>query len=248
LFIVKGLHNYSNLPSGDERILRGTTTLHEQYIHPQDRAPVPAKHQHLQRGSSEPVDDDLSLGPVAATKARMSGTRTLDEELVFLKRTRVYREATELHSPKAIDALELMMRDKIDQYAGSSNGDVGYQVKASFRFFDRDARGVIDLVMFHEALRKMGLKVDDMTAVALFARYDVNRNGFLGYHEYIKNVLSKVTQRQTPTIELPSVFSCPERLMRLAQSAPSAKLGLSFSFRTTFRATTQWRSRAASKT
>ena len=97
-----------------------------------------------------------------------------------------------MHSPKELDDLEVIMRDKIDQYAGSSKGDVGYQVKSSFRFFDRDARGVIDLVMFREALRKMGLNVDEMTAVALFARYDVNRNGFVDYHDYIKNLLSKV--------------------------------------------------------
>ena len=110
--------------------------------------------------------------------------------------SKVYREATELHLPKELDDLEVIMRDKIDQYAGSSKGDVGYQVKSSFRFFDRDARGVIDLVMFREALRKMGLKVDEMTAVALFARYDINRNGFVNYHEYIKNLLSKVRRNR----------------------------------------------------
>ena len=42
LFIVKGLHNYTNLPAGDDRVLRASTTQHEQFIHPEDRAPVSA--------------------------------------------------------------------------------------------------------------------------------------------------------------------------------------------------------------
>lgn len=40
LFIVKGLHNYSNLPPGDSRVFRASTTSHEQYTHPLDRAEV----------------------------------------------------------------------------------------------------------------------------------------------------------------------------------------------------------------
>ena len=120
---MKGLHNYSNLPSGDERVLRGTTTLHEQFIHPRDRAPVPAKHQHLQL--AEPIDDDISLGPITSTTEQLKGTRTLEEDMLFEKRTRVYREATEMQTPKVLDQLEVMMRDKIDQYAGSAGGDVG---------------------------------------------------------------------------------------------------------------------------
>jgi hypothetical protein len=40
LFIVKGLHNYSNLPSGDMRVMRSSTSIHEQFIQPVDRAKV----------------------------------------------------------------------------------------------------------------------------------------------------------------------------------------------------------------
>jgi hypothetical protein len=40
LFIVKGLHNYTNQPCGDDRVLRASCTQHEQYLHPEDRAPV----------------------------------------------------------------------------------------------------------------------------------------------------------------------------------------------------------------
>jgi len=87
---VKGLHNYSNLPSGDLRVARGTTTLHEQFIHPQDRAPVPPKHQHLQRTMAEPVDDDIGLGPVTMSQGTMGGgTMTANDDAMFAKRTRV---------------------------------------------------------------------------------------------------------------------------------------------------------------
>ena len=87
---MKGLHNYSNLPSGDLRVSRGTTTLHEQFIHPQDRAPVPPRHQHLQRTAAEPVDDDIGLGPVTMSEGTMGGGNTTAyDDAMFAKRTRV---------------------------------------------------------------------------------------------------------------------------------------------------------------
>lgn len=158
-----------------------------------------------------------------------------------------------MHLPKELDDLEVIMRDKIDQYAGSSKGDVGYQVKSSFRFFDRDARGVIDLVMFREALRKMGLNVDEMTAVALFARYDVSRNGFVDYHDYIKNLLSKVRCARA----CPACRACWDgKPIKLGNLSPllASLLDLLFTHvrqfihRTTSLRTTPPRSLAASKT
>jgi hypothetical protein len=79
LFIVKGLHNFSNLPSGDARVSRVSTTSQEHYLHPNERAPTSPHFSHLQ--SSEDIDSDGSIGP--ATAANYSSTS--DDEAVEIR-------------------------------------------------------------------------------------------------------------------------------------------------------------------
>jgi Ca2+-binding EF-hand superfamily protein len=44
-------------------------------------------------------------------------------------------------------------------------------------------------VGFRLALVKLGLAVDDRMCVALFARYDTQRRGFIDYHEFISKLM-----------------------------------------------------------
>jgi hypothetical protein len=76
LFIVKGLHNFSNLPSGDARVLRTSSTSKEQFLHPDQRAPNPPLYSHLQ--ASEQVDSDGSIGPATVTSS-FTAASTVDE-------------------------------------------------------------------------------------------------------------------------------------------------------------------------
>ena len=94
LFIVKGLHNYSNLPSGDERVLRASTTQHEQYPHPVDRAPVPSKFEHLQR--AEPIDHDGELGPITMGRTGPKGTQSWSDIQEVIARSGPARPSTAL--------------------------------------------------------------------------------------------------------------------------------------------------------
>ena len=50
IFTVNGLQNFSSLPPGDLRVNRTTSTLHETYINPTDRAFFPPRFDHIQDG------------------------------------------------------------------------------------------------------------------------------------------------------------------------------------------------------
>jgi Ca2+-binding EF-hand superfamily protein len=47
------------------------------------------------------------------------------------------------------------------------------------------------LVGFRRALTMLGITVDDRMVVALFARYDLKRRGFIDYHEFIAHLMEK---------------------------------------------------------
>jgi Ca2+-binding EF-hand superfamily protein len=196
LFIVKGLHNYSNLPPGDARVFRASTTTHEQYTHPLDRAEIPAKYSHLQAG--ENTDNDGQIGPISGCPEDTFRPTAIEAE----KRMRYYRDAITRVSPaSALDKMEELMREKLDQHA-SANGLRGYRLRNCFRFFDRDAKGIIDLTSFSKALDQVGLVMEKHMCVALFARYDRQRRGFIDYNEFINHLIEKVffTQNEAKQI------------------------------------------------
>jgi len=182
LFIVKGLHNFSNLPSGDSRVLRTSSTSREQFLHPDQRAHVPPHFSHLQ--ASEPSDSDGAIGPASVASANAV------EEAAEIRahRARYYRDKIEhVKPPDKLEKLEVMLRDKLEQYAG---GHTGFAFKNTFRFFDREARGVIDFAGFKNALENMGLTLNEYEEVALFARYDTKRKGYLSYQEFTAHLLA----------------------------------------------------------
>lgn len=195
LFMVKGLHNYSNLPAGDARVYRATSTSHEQFLSPTHRADVPPKFSHLQ--GHEPWDQDLQLGPVSNNgfgPLKNAAPGPGDAEAVA-ERTRIYRECIESVSsknPGRLDELELMFRDKLNMYAaGSRNSSEGYHLKNTFRYLDRDARGVVDLASFCNTIKIMGINADETLCIALFARYDAQRRGFLDFQDFSKYLMGQ---------------------------------------------------------
>ena len=86
-----------------------------------------------------------------------------------------------------LDRMQGLLRDKLDMYAAGASGS--FHLRSTFRYFDRDAKGSIDLPAFRGALVLIGLELDEHTVIALFSRYDVQCNGFIGYHEYVEQLL-----------------------------------------------------------
>jgi Ca2+-binding EF-hand superfamily protein len=91
-----------------------------------------------------------------------------------------YRNAAQIVGESAVDAMEHMLRDKLNQRTASGPS----QLRRNFKYFDRDASGDIDLDEFIFALNLMGLTFNHDQVVALFARYDRSVAGTFDYQDF----------------------------------------------------------------
>jgi len=227
LFMVKGLVNFSNLPRGDPRVWRGTSTSREQFIPPEHRAPVPPKFSNLQ--PHETWDVDSALGPATPSKANASASgrpprpaalavdqaqlegglshsenssvyRLAElEALELLARRSVYRECVEQLLPSELQALEAKMLEKLENYGALHGSCRGFQQRNSWRFLDRDGKGVVDLAGFMAAFEDVGMTFElqlgaqhggqgrqrrQVAALALFSQYDPTAKGFLDFGDF----------------------------------------------------------------
>ena len=140
LFTVKGVQNISSLPVGDPRVVRVVSYYRETYVDPAGRAAIAPQFDHVQEG--EAVHDDNDLGP-SNTAPAAEGELGLAECDLLEKRRRYYREAVEGLDVRRVDAAESELREKLRASAFGPPGS--YHLRGTFRFFDQDARGAIDL-------------------------------------------------------------------------------------------------------
>ena len=61
----------------------------------------------------------------------------------------------------------------------------------SFKFFDIQGSGEVDLGTFQKAIAKMGVVVDENDLSRFFGMYDTNRSGTLDYKEFSDVVFGK---------------------------------------------------------
>jgi hypothetical protein len=88
--------------------------------------------------------------------------------------------------PKRIVAIKNAMHRKIDQ---SITGGP-FQLRRSFRQFDRDASGMIDLENFRNTLKDyFSMDASEEEVTALFAVYDTDYNGALDYKEFCNVII-----------------------------------------------------------
>ena len=66
-----------------------------------------------------------------------------------------YKEATELVGDEKINLMEQMMRDKLQQRTKTGP----FQLRKTFKYFDRDGSGGIDFDEFQRAMELMGFQV-----------------------------------------------------------------------------------------
>jgi Ca2+-binding EF-hand superfamily protein len=99
--------------------------------------------------------------------------------------SRQYKEATELVGEEKINHMEQMMRDKLQQRTKTGP----FQLRKTFKYFDRDGSGGIDFDEFQRAMELMGFQFNEMQQLALFARYDESCTGDVDYTEFVNKLM-----------------------------------------------------------
>jgi Ca2+-binding EF-hand superfamily protein len=99
--------------------------------------------------------------------------------------SRQYKEATELVGAEKINHMEQMMRDKLQQRTKTGP----FQLRKTFKYFDRDGSGGIDFDEFQRAMELMGFQFNEMQQLALFARYDESCTGDVDYTEFVNKLM-----------------------------------------------------------
>ncbi len=86
----------------------------------------------------------------------------------FKQRKEDYAEANEIVGLNKIHEMEQMMRDKLQQRTKTGP----FQLRKTFKYFDRDGSGGIDFSEFQRAMELMGFQFTEIQQLALFARLD----------------------------------------------------------------------------
>lgn len=112
---------------------------------------------------------------------------TIQDGTIKTKKQRMqdYDEANGVVGPEKIQEMEQMMRDKLQQRTKAGP----FQLRKTFKYFDRDGSGGIDFSEFQRAMELMGFQFTDMQQLALFARYDESHSGEVDYHEFVQKVM-----------------------------------------------------------
>lgn len=82
------------------------------------------------------------------------------------QRMQDYEEANAVVGLDKIQEMEQMMRDKLQQRTKTGP----FQLRKTFKYFDRDGSGGIDFSEFQRAMELMGFQFTDIQQLALFAR------------------------------------------------------------------------------
>ena len=101
------------------------------------------------------------------------------------QRQQDYDEANDVVGPAKIQEMEQMMRDKLQQRTKTGP----FQLRKTFKYFDRDGSGGIDFDEFQRAMELMGFAFTDLQQLALFARYDESCSGEVDYSEFVEKVM-----------------------------------------------------------
>ena len=140
----------------------------------------PIQYQHgLSNYSSVQLGDDrisfkkslsqeaYNLDPDQAAKVAVSMNSQAVTEKNFKQRKETYSQANAVVGVHKIHEMEQMMRDKLQQRTKTGP----FQLRKTFKYFDRDGSGGIDFSEFQRAMELMGFQFSEIQQLALFARY-----------------------------------------------------------------------------
>lgn len=171
--------------------------------------PKPIQYQHgLSNYSSVQLGDDRVSFKTSlsqdAYKCSIEGdgtgdsTKDDDEEKVektYKERKAEYSEANSIVGIDKIHEMEQMMRDKLQQRTKTGP----FQLRKTFKYFDRDGSGGIDFEEFQRAMDLMGFQFSDIQLLALFARYDDSCTGEVDYNEFVEKVMESDFKKIVPS-------------------------------------------------
>ena len=147
------------------------------YYRAASKGDKPLKYQHgLSNFSSVQLGDDRiyfkkSLSQVvyqldSSQAEQIAISDVLPESKTYKQRKLDYAEAKDIVGARKINEMEQMMRDKLSQRTKSGP----FQLRKTFKYFDRDGSGGIDFSEFQLAMELMGFQFSDIQQLALFAR------------------------------------------------------------------------------
>ena len=110
---------------------------------------------------------------------------SLSSAKTLKQRKEDYAEANEVVGLSKIHEMEKMMRDKLQQRTKTGP----FQLRKTFKYFDRDGSGGIDFSEFQLAMELMGFQFTDLQQLALFARYDESCAGEIDYNDFVEKVM-----------------------------------------------------------
>ena len=135
-----GLSNYSNVLLGDDRVSFKKSLSQDAFS----------------------LDDIEAEGheKLIQEESQQSQAKT------YKQRREDYAEANEVVGLNKIHEMEQMMRDKLQQRTKTGP----FQLRKTFKYFDRDGSGGIDFSEFQRAMELMGFQFTEIQQLALFAR------------------------------------------------------------------------------
>lgn len=96
-----------------------------------------------------------------------------------------YQDATRLVGTAFVKEMEKLMRDKLMQRTTAGP----FQLRKTFKYFDRNSTGTIDIHEFAAALSTLGLDFEEVQVTALFARYDADQCGEVNYQTFVAHLM-----------------------------------------------------------
>lgn len=167
------------------------------YYKAASRGEKPIQYQHgLSNYSSVQLGDErvsfkksLSQDAYRLEPEHSERTLTIESESAIVKtfkqRKEDYAEAMEVVGLNKIHEMEQMMRDKLQQRTKTGP----FQLRKTFKYFDRDGSGGIDFSEFQLAMELMGFQFTEVQQLALFANYDISCNGEVDYNDFVEKVM-----------------------------------------------------------
>lgn len=166
-----GLSNYSSVQLGDDRISFKKSLSQDMYRLDTERA---------ERMSMSSQDGG---GGGAQTPGQKS--------YCHKQRKILYADANDAVGLYKIHEMEQMMRDKLQQRTKTGP----FQLRKTFKYFDRDGSGGIDFSEFQRAMELMRFQFTEMQQLALFARYDESCTGEVNYNDFVEKVMEADFQK-----------------------------------------------------
>ena len=156
----KGFGNYSHVTFGDHRMQQYNESLH-----------------HATMRQSTP--NCSGIGGIPTSLAAKYEALTVDQ------RRRKFEMSMRQLGERRVIELEENLRDKLQQRTRSGPG----QLRKNFKYFDRNADGVVSVKEFSQGLEIMGIDLEQHEVITLFGRYDVNHDGVIDFGEFVNELM-----------------------------------------------------------